>query len=355
MARYSSKERIGVQRFALLVEEHSDWIFREQTIADVGVDAIIEQTINDDPNGALIACQIKSGNGNFSSTKDGKLVYYVSNIHREYWINHDLPIILILVDDNGIIYWGLLNHKTIKKTKLRFKIEIPKYQKLSSKNINDVFEIVLHSKNPRDLVVDEIEADDNDSLRDNIFSIHTAFDAMLNIEKAFKYHSKHLGIITEDLAYYNEKGRDNNRKNINNQIDKMATQNNMLGKRIESEIEVIAKGVTTSLLSMRKYFLKIGIENIPPSELFIIQSSLLELFVILNRSSEQFNLFNETISQETKPKGRINFKELKKSKVYLSNILTLLEEEFDNIAVLAKALLEVLKNNSQEIENTTTQ
>jgi len=344
MARYSSKERIGVQRFALLVEEHSDWIFREQTIADVGVDAIIEQTINGDPNGALIACQIKSGNGNFSTTKDGKLVYYISHIHREYWVNHDLPVILILVDDNGVIYWGLLNHNFIKKARLRFKTEIPKNQKLSPENINDVFERALHSKNLRNIVVDQIGDNDIDSIYDNIINLQFALNARHNIIKAFDDYSANMDVITDRFIYYRDKGVKENRKKINNQINKMATQHNMLGKRIENEIEVMAKGFTTSLLSTRKFFLKMGFA-VPSNKLLILKNIFLEAHEIYTLAIKQHDFFHNTIVPDPKSRGSINFKELKKSEAYLSTIITLLSEELENVTKLTKMVLDALDDN----------
>ena len=46
--RYSSTERLGVIATETQVTENIGWIFREQPIADVGIDAILEQVENGD-------------------------------------------------------------------------------------------------------------------------------------------------------------------------------------------------------------------------------------------------------------------------------------------------------------------
>ncbi|WP_461491568.1 DUF4365 domain-containing protein, partial [Pontibacter sp. HJ8] len=41
MSRYSSTERLGVIATDTIVTKDLGWIFREQTIVDVGIDALI--------------------------------------------------------------------------------------------------------------------------------------------------------------------------------------------------------------------------------------------------------------------------------------------------------------------------
>ena len=78
--RYDSLERIGVNETEKIFIRELKWIFREQPIVDVGVDAIVEQSIEGVPTGKFIALQIKAGKGNFHISPN-KLTYYISNIH----------------------------------------------------------------------------------------------------------------------------------------------------------------------------------------------------------------------------------------------------------------------------------
>ena len=92
--RYNKTERLGVIETDRIVTEEIGWIFREQPIIDVGLDAIIEEVINDEPTGKFLALQIKTGEGNFHKTEKS-LTHYVSNIHYNYWLSLSIPIIII--------------------------------------------------------------------------------------------------------------------------------------------------------------------------------------------------------------------------------------------------------------------
>ena len=124
--RYSATERLGVIETDYIVTKHLRWIFREQPIVDVGIDAIIEKVDNGNPAGKFIAIQIKSGEKNFY-IKEEYLTYYVSNIHYNYWLNLNLPIIIVAyLPNTDKCYWQIINKKTLIKTKNKWKIIIPK-------------------------------------------------------------------------------------------------------------------------------------------------------------------------------------------------------------------------------------
>ena len=68
-SRYSNTERLGVNETDRIVTKYLGWIFREQPIVDVGLDAIVEQSENGNPMGRFIAVQIKSGKANFHDSE----------------------------------------------------------------------------------------------------------------------------------------------------------------------------------------------------------------------------------------------------------------------------------------------
>jgi hypothetical protein len=60
--RYSPTERIGVSAIEHVVVSELSWIFREQPIVDMGIDAhieLVDETYR--PTGQLIGAQIKTG------------------------------------------------------------------------------------------------------------------------------------------------------------------------------------------------------------------------------------------------------------------------------------------------------
>ena len=87
-------ERIGVSHVAEIAARN-DWIFREQPIDDLGIDAHMEYTEPSGKSKQLLALQIKSGTSWFQE-KRGK--YYIFRDINErqynYWTMNSLPYLL---------------------------------------------------------------------------------------------------------------------------------------------------------------------------------------------------------------------------------------------------------------------
>ncbi|GAA4738285.1 DUF4365 domain-containing protein [Flavisolibacter ginsenosidimutans] len=130
---YSSEERIGVYSVAKIFTEDLGWIFREQPINDFGIDGFVEITrislnLKDRiPIGKLIGVQIKSGKSFFKEESDNHFVFRGSIKHLYYWINHSIPVILILYDKEArLAYWEEVNKSTVLFTGKGFKVNISK-------------------------------------------------------------------------------------------------------------------------------------------------------------------------------------------------------------------------------------
>lgn len=135
MSRYSPTERIGVSA----IENQTSslgWIFREQPIVDMGIDAHIEVVdSNNNPTGRLLGAQIKTGASHFKDKTD-HLVYYGSITHLEYWLKHSLPVILIAyLPENKQICWVEVSKDSIEMTEKSWKIKIPKSQLLDERSL----------------------------------------------------------------------------------------------------------------------------------------------------------------------------------------------------------------------------
>ncbi|MCD8433654.1 MULTISPECIES: DUF4365 domain-containing protein [Tenacibaculum] len=139
-------ERIGVYAIALLFTKEIDWIFREQPLVDVGIDALIEQKNNGEPTGKFISAQIKTGQGNFHDSKDS-LTLYVTKIHYNYWLNSNLPVIIIAhLPETEKTTWEIANEETFKKTPTQWKIKIPKSKDLNKESVNELNKIISGTK-----------------------------------------------------------------------------------------------------------------------------------------------------------------------------------------------------------------
>lgn len=103
------------------------WIFREQLVVDLGVDALVETPIDENGRINIFALQIKGGESNFQR-KRNYLTFYFSERHYHYWnaISENYPLLIILQESSSDkIYWQEYNHHFITKTSENWKLDIP--------------------------------------------------------------------------------------------------------------------------------------------------------------------------------------------------------------------------------------
>ena len=114
-------------------------IFRRQEVSDFGIDAQIEIKEVGLATGRLIAVQIKSGASYFANEVDAGFWHYVSDRHRELWINHSLPVIVVLckVDTNECFY-EIVTDETCIRAGNRWKLLVPKDKILTSESASDL-------------------------------------------------------------------------------------------------------------------------------------------------------------------------------------------------------------------------
>ena len=158
MSRYSPTERIGVNAVERIVLEELGWIFREQPIEDMGIDAHIEHVDDRNPDGKLIALQIKTGQSHFKEKKDS-YTFYGKTVHLDYWSGHSLPVVLVAhLPDTNQTLWQLISEETVKRTNKAWKVEIPKSNIFGKNKINElaeVFEGTPEQQRFRKLAIDE--------------------------------------------------------------------------------------------------------------------------------------------------------------------------------------------------------
>jgi hypothetical protein len=140
-------ERRAVYATASIFTEFN-WIFREQPIGDVGLDALIEIPLSENNEVKYLGLQIKGGKEVFYKKKNS-LTFYFSERHCLYWqsINKMFPVIIILQDSsNNILYWEQFSDNKIKSTNKRWKIDIPIKNILDKEAKNKFLQILKASK-----------------------------------------------------------------------------------------------------------------------------------------------------------------------------------------------------------------
>jgi hypothetical protein len=118
-------ERLGIAKLETLFSTVG-WLFREQTIQDIGIDAQVEIMENDISTGRLIAIQVKSGKSYFSEKVKNNIIYRPDSKHIEYWLKYSLPVIVVLYNpEDDTMFWYPIHSETIINAGENFKIKIP--------------------------------------------------------------------------------------------------------------------------------------------------------------------------------------------------------------------------------------
>lgn len=136
----SSVGREGIYKCGHIFEKLG-FVFREQPIEDYGIDAIIENKDDNYLLGKLIAIQIKSGDSYFKEVVDDRAVFRGDIKHYNYWLNHSLPVIIVLYSPTkDKCIWEVIDKQTAKKCESGWKIEIPLNQVLdnSKEKLNEI-------------------------------------------------------------------------------------------------------------------------------------------------------------------------------------------------------------------------
>lgn len=128
----------GVRMVDQIISDELRWIFRDLRKADLGIDAQFELvSLDNKGTGRLVAAQIKCGPSFFKERTDSGFVFRGKSKHLQYWIEHSLPVILILCNPaNGRCYWqevGAANTEILEKG---WKLVVPDTQLLGADSRN---------------------------------------------------------------------------------------------------------------------------------------------------------------------------------------------------------------------------
>lgn len=221
--RFNFKERLGVLEAGIIFTKEILWVYRDQPLVDVGIDALIEESENGNPTGKFLAAQIKSGKGNFYESGD-KLIHYVSNVHHHYWLHLDLPIIIIAhLPEENITCWEFINEKNLVKTDKQWKIEISK-DKILCRESKTELQQIIKSNIQSDFLTQFLEGKIND---DEIKKI-------VESTKKVECLTKTLYGVTDVMNDLN-KGIVKDTHKINHYVAKKLDKNNRQVKKVVSD------------------------------------------------------------------------------------------------------------------------
>lgn len=234
--RFNFKERLGVLETGIIFTKELFWIYRDQPLVDVGIDALIEESENGNPTGKFLAAQIKSGKGNFYENGD-KLIHYVSNVHHHYWLNLDLPIIIIAhLPEENITCWEFINEKKLTKTDKQWKIEISR-DKILSKESKAELQQIIKSNIQSDFLTQFLEGKINDDELKKIVKSTKKVDGLTTTLFGMREVLNELdkGIVrdTHKINHYVAKKLDKNNRQVKKVLSDSSSLINRNARRLD--------------------------------------------------------------------------------------------------------------------------
>jgi len=244
--RSNELERISVLKLGLAIHEELGWIFREQPIVDLGIDAIIEQAEKGNGKGKFLAIQIKAGKSHFHDTGD-RLTYYCTKVHYNYWLGLNLPIILVAyIPDSGKMYWEEISENTFKKANKRWKIDIPKSQELNSSAEVSLIRLVVEKEaqggnNTLNLYKGNTEPDSIYDLEHKLSSLEEATPCVENIGLEIEKFSTKFDDIKVKLNEYIEKRYSDKSPQVKSFHKEISKILNLFARKIEHQTELFSE------------------------------------------------------------------------------------------------------------------
>lgn len=339
--RNNNNDRIGISLLSLKIEQELKWIFREQTVNDFGIDAIIEEVNDGNPTGKLIAVQVKSGLGNVVINKDGDFDFYFNQIHYDYWLGHNIPVIMVICNTNANeMYWTSISERYIKRTSKNYKLTINKKNILNNDSIiklerliNSFSAKVYYDKeyvNTLDLSIQknvdelihyicEIYNETTDSIRNTsqiILDTHISFETQF--ERLQNFIDKNKNGVQQNII-------DNEVREV---AGNFAQALNIFSQKLRNEIKVTSE-THTKALQLTNYYLASCIIN--EVELFVLVDELEKEIVGINQIIHSVNTLSNYYKND---KTRWSF-EYTQSKNNCIDVLELYSEElYDLISMI---------------------
>jgi Domain of unknown function (DUF4365) len=114
-----------------VVVEELKWHFGNNPLPDFGVDLVTEIVAVDAlVTGRLIGVQVKGGNSWFSRPKgDLGWDFWSDDDHLAYWLGYSLPVIVVLVNEEGQAFWQAITPDTMTEHDAGFTIVVPRAQR----------------------------------------------------------------------------------------------------------------------------------------------------------------------------------------------------------------------------------
>jgi hypothetical protein len=145
--------RKGVEAVRSLIVDLG-WYSREPSDPDYGIDVLVETALDGNPDGRMLALQVKSGASQLARRSDTHITFPCSDRHARYWLGHSLPVAIVVYDpDAKVAYWQVVSDETVVSTGDGWKIAIPLLQVFGPSS-EDALRVLAKGRTQAPAVVD---------------------------------------------------------------------------------------------------------------------------------------------------------------------------------------------------------
>lgn len=144
-SKNSKTGKSGLTILTSIVENKLGWLLRPtHQEEEFGIDAYIDiVTKQGQVTGKSIAVQVKSGQSYFKEKNKFGWIYYGEMRHLNYYLNNEIPIIIVLVNiEKEKAFWALCDPGQTEKSGNRWRLTIPFNQPLDSKSKEELLKYV---------------------------------------------------------------------------------------------------------------------------------------------------------------------------------------------------------------------
>lgn len=213
---------------------------------------MIEVAESGEPLGKFIAVQIKTGKSNFHCTEK-KITHYVTHVHRHYWLNLNLPIILVghLPEKNETL-WSPISSQTLKRTDKGWKVDISRHHELNSKSKNRLVILTTSAETRPDmasLFTNEFKAESVEDHGENSIRIKQSNESISLIEGFMHDLGRSTKLLRKNLHRFEKQGLSIEDNVVKARIKSHSSNVLLTATRINSEIENFALCFSHGILS----------------------------------------------------------------------------------------------------------
>lgn len=304
---------------------------------------LLNKSENGNPTGKFLAVQIKTGIGNFHLS-DKKLTHYVSHIHYHYWLKLEIPIILVAhLPETEKTYWQHISERNFRKTKKRWKIEIPKNQELNEKAKNKLSQILYKSTKKNfvfELYNGKIEKDTLYDFAENTECISDAKGSVLKIIEIINDLRERTNQFNSKLNQFINAGFSDKDAQVKASIKGFGKDLNIVSKRLENEIEIFSELYSEGFYAFEQVVFIYYLITKEPQNLNIALQSIEKIPTSIDEALEGIDVMKVGVSNLPK-----KYSVLKEAKILLLEVIDLLISEFSESKGMAERIIEKINSD----------